>query len=69
MSYDSAKLNILHRAQFIDPLHLRCGRIEDYDDFVPLLLHGSGVITNMPNEFYLDEILQNQDEVNKVVVA
>lgn len=57
------------RTDVIPPLKLRPGVVEDYDDFVPLLLGGEGVVTPLPNNLYLEELLQNQDQYNHVVVA
>ncbi|CCW70194.1 unnamed protein product [Phytomonas sp. Hart1] len=62
---------ILHlRRQCVLPrLTIRHGCQEDYDDFVPLLLNGVGVRIRLPEEFYLEELLKNQDEIHKVLVA
>ncbi|KAG5476368.1 hypothetical protein LSCM1_04070 [Leishmania martiniquensis] len=60
----------LSRAMVLPPLTIRRGRVEDYDDIVALLVAGGpGVITELPPEFFLEEILQDQDMHNKVVVA
>ncbi|GET89423.1 hypothetical protein, conserved [Leishmania tarentolae] len=60
----------LSRAMVIPPLSIRQGRVEDYDDVVTLLVAGGpGVITQLPQDFFLEEILQDQDMHNKVIVA
>ncbi|CBZ27885.1 conserved hypothetical protein [Leishmania mexicana MHOM/GT/2001/U1103] len=60
----------LSRATVLPPLTIRQGRVEDYDDVVTLLIAGGpGVITQLPDDFFLEEILQDQDTHNKVVVA
>ncbi|CBZ34951.1 hypothetical protein, conserved [Leishmania donovani] len=64
------KLLHLSRATVLPPLAIRQGRVEDYDDVVTLLIaDGPGVITQLPQDFFLEEILQDQDTHNKVVVA
>ncbi|CAD2215868.1 hypothetical protein AGDE_07512 [Angomonas deanei] len=68
-SKGEGELYYAHRNRVLDKLHLRLGRIEDYDDFVPLLVKGTGVITNLPQDFYLEEILKDQNQENKVLVA
>lgn len=67
-----ARQTLLHvpRAKVLPPLTVRLGRVEDYDDTVALLVAGgTGVITELPPHFFLEEILQDQDTYNKVVVA
>lgn len=65
----SGSLYCAARTTVIPPLRLRPGVVEDYDDFIPLLLAGEGVVTPLPNNLYLEELLQNQDQYHHVVVA
>ncbi|CUG90290.1 Hypothetical protein, putative [Bodo saltans] len=65
----SASILSAGRTSVIPPLKLRPGVVEDYDDFVPLLLAGDGVVTPLPTDLYLEELLQNQDTYHHVVVA
>ena len=51
------------------PIILRPGIVEDYDDFIPLLLDGTGVVTPLPEALYLDELLQDPNPFTAVVVA
>jgi hypothetical protein len=57
------------RAEIIPELQLRAGVVQDYDDLMPLLLSGDGVVTPLPDNLFLEELLQNQDEYHAVVVA
>lgn len=58
------------RASVLPALTMRQGRVEDYDDAVTLLVAGGpGLITELPAQFYLEELLQGQDAQHKVVVA
>lgn len=58
------------RSALIAPLLLRRGRIEDYDDIVALLVAGGpGIITVLPRDLYMEEVLQDQDHIHKVVVV
>lgn len=57
------------RSELIPDLVLRQGRIEDYDDLMPLLLAGAGVVTPLIAQFRLEELLKSQDEYHQVVVA
>jgi len=57
------------RNEVIPELQLRKGVVEDYDDFMPLLLNREGVVTPLPANLFLEELLQDQDEWNAVVVA
>eukprot|EP00796_Vickermania_ingenoplastis_P009192 gene9192-6469_t len=59
----------IKRVTYIPKLSLRLGRIQDYDDFVPLLVRGRGVITALPQDFFLEEQLKEQDDVNKICIA
>ncbi|KAG5502115.1 hypothetical protein GH5_05061 [Leishmania sp. Ghana 2012 LV757] len=70
-SHASTRISLhLSRAMVLPPLTIRGGRVEDYDDVVALLVAGGlGVITELPQDFFLEEILQDQDTHNKVVVA
>lgn len=51
------------------PINLRPGIVEDYDDFIPLLLAGTGVVTPLPEALYLDELLQDPNPYTAVIVA
>lgn len=62
-------LYVISRQSEIPKLSLRIGRIQDYDDFVPLLVNGRGVVTTVPKDFYLEEQLKEQDEYHKIVIA
>jgi NADPH-dependent 2,4-dienoyl-CoA reductase/sulfur reductase-like enzyme len=63
-------LRHLARAAVLPPLTMRQGRVEDYDDAVTLLVAGGpGMITELPSQFYLEELLQAQDAQHKVIVA
>ncbi|RNF12066.1 uncharacterized protein Tco025E_06527 [Trypanosoma conorhini] len=66
--FEGALLHIM-APDLVPRLQLRLGIMEDYDDFVPHLLSGYGLITALPEEFYLDEILKDQDTYHKVVIA
>lgn len=59
----------IERTSFIPKLSLRLGRIQDYDDFVPLLVRNRGVLTAVPADFFLEEQLNEQDAVHKIVIA
>eukprot|EP01060_Flectonema_neradi_P039166 TRINITY_DN8513_c0_g1_i1.p1 TRINITY_DN8513_c0_g1~~TRINITY_DN8513_c0_g1_i1.p1 ORF type:complete len:1039 (+),score=168.07 TRINITY_DN8513_c0_g1_i1:425-3541(+) len=50
-------------------LIIRKGLVEDFDDLMPLLQKGDGVLTTPPEEFFLDETLENQNEFQSVLVA
>ncbi|KEG08579.1 hypothetical protein DQ04_06871000 [Trypanosoma grayi] len=65
------KGSLLHirSSQIVPQLALRLGIVEDYDDFVSDLLDGRGLITALPGEFYLDEILKYQDTYRKAIIA
>ncbi|PWV04967.1 hypothetical protein C3747_140g59 [Trypanosoma cruzi] len=56
-------------SKVVPRLQLRLGIMEDYDDFVPEMLRGYGLITALPEEFYLDELLKDQDAFHKVIIA
>ncbi|EKG06541.1 hypothetical protein TCSYLVIO_002347 [Trypanosoma cruzi] len=56
-------------SKLVPRLQLRLGIMEDYDDFVPEMLRGYGLITALPEEFYLDELLKDQDAFHKVIIA
>eukprot|EP00754_Rhynchopus_humris_P004653 Rhum_TRINITY_DN12340_c1_g2::Rhum_TRINITY_DN12340_c1_g2_i1::g.50849::m.50849 len=58
-----------HRTDVLPDLLIRKGLVEDFDDLMPLLQAGEGVLTTPPQEFYLDETLENQDESNAVLLA
>ena len=60
VNFDGAMF-CLYRDVVIQPLFLRAGIVEDYDDFVPLLLSGVGVVTPLPDNLYLEELLQESD--------
>eukprot|EP00759_Apiculatamorpha_spiralis_P024618 PhF_6_TR27935/c1_g1_i1/m.41151 len=59
----------VHRKDIIPDLIVRPGVVEDYDDLMPLLLAQQGVLTPMSDNFYLDELLESQDEYHAVLVA
>jgi len=68
----TSPFSLLHwdRSTLIAPLLLRRGRIEDYDDIVALLVGGGpGIITALPRDLYIEEVLQDQNHVQKVVVV
>lgn len=67
----AAAASVLHapRGDIIPPLKLRPGIVEDYDDFIPLLIKGDGVVTPLPENLYLEELLENQDQFHTVIVA
>lgn len=62
-------LYLISRKTVVPKLSLRIGRIQDYDDFVPLLVCGYGVVTALPQDFYLEEQLKHQDDFHKIVIA
>ncbi|EKF38722.1 hypothetical protein MOQ_001067 [Trypanosoma cruzi marinkellei] len=66
--FEGLLLRIL-ASKLVPRLQLRLGIMEDYDDFVPDLLRGYGLITALPEEFYLDELLKDQDDFHKVIIA
>lgn len=67
---NSPSLRHLARVAVLPPLTMRQGRVEDYDDAVALLVAGGpGIITELPAQFYLEELLQSQDAQHKVIVA
>ncbi|KPA86783.1 hypothetical protein ABB37_00850 [Leptomonas pyrrhocoris] len=71
-STSSTTASVFHlgRAAVLPPLTMRQGRVEDYDDAVTLLVAGGpGIITRLPPQFYLEELLQAQDAQHKVIVA
>lgn len=47
-------------ATVVPALAIRNGRVEDYDDLLPLLNVSEGCLTDIPEGFYLDELLENQ---------
>eukprot|EP01006_Ploeotia_vitrea_P042645 TRINITY_DN66647_c7_g1_i1.p1 TRINITY_DN66647_c7_g1~~TRINITY_DN66647_c7_g1_i1.p1 ORF type:complete len:1197 (+),score=144.15 TRINITY_DN66647_c7_g1_i1:43-3633(+) len=57
------------RQDVIPDLVIRIGKVEDYDDLMPLLLGETGVLTEMGDDFYLDELLEHQDAQHAVLVA
>jgi len=57
------------RADVVPDLVIRRGKVEDYDDLMPLLLAEVGVLTEMGDDFYLEELLEHQDAVHCVLVA
>ena len=57
------------RSDVLPDLLIRKGLVEDFDDLMPLLQAGDGVLTTPPEEFYLDETLENQNENHSVLVA
>ena len=57
------------REHVIPDLVIRKGKVEDYDDLMPLLLAEVGVLTEMGDDFYLEELLEHQDAVHCVLVA
>lgn len=65
----SGELFCIKRTAFIPKLSLRLGRVEDYDDFVPLLVKERGVITALPQDFFLEEQLKEQNDINKIIIA
>nr|CCC91292.1 conserved hypothetical protein [Trypanosoma congolense IL3000] len=66
--YEGTLLHV-RAAAIVPQLILRLGIVEDYDDFVVRILCGEGLITSLPEEFYLDELLKDQTEYSKVIVA
>eukprot|EP00906_Rhabdomonas_costata_P036095 RCo050663 len=57
------------RQAVVPDLVIRKGRVEDYDDLMPLLLAEAGVLTELGEGFYLDELLERQDATHSVLVA
>jgi NADH dehydrogenase FAD-containing subunit len=57
------------RSDIIPDLIVRIGVVEDYDDLMPMLIAGEGVLTPLNDKFYLDELLERQDEYHSVLVA
>eukprot|EP00667_Euglena_gracilis_P022191 EG_transcript_24617 len=57
------------REHVIPSLRIRKGKVEDYDDVMPLLLAQSGVLTDMGEDFYLEDLLEQQDPFHCVLVA
>eukprot|EP00760_Papus_ankaliazontas_P031348 PhM_4_TR5243/c0_g1_i1/m.42300 len=68
------------REQIVPILNVRVGVVEDYDDLMPMLMAqdddaaangdvAPGVITPMSDNFFLDELLEQQDEFHAVLVA
>eukprot|EP00668_Euglena_longa_P014430 GGOE01018420.1.p1 GENE.GGOE01018420.1~~GGOE01018420.1.p1 ORF type:complete len:1175 (+),score=378.43 GGOE01018420.1:51-3575(+) len=57
------------REHVIPSLRIRKGKVEDYDDLMPLLLAQSGVLTEMGEDFYLEDLLEQQDPLHCVLVA
>ncbi|RNE99686.1 hypothetical protein TraAM80_08068 [Trypanosoma rangeli] len=66
--FEGSFLHIM-ASNLVPRLQFRLGIMEDYDDFVPHLLSGYGLITALPEEFYLDEVLKDQDTFHKVITA
>ena len=65
----SCTLYYVRRRDIIPELKLRAGVVEDYDDLMPLLLSGEGVVTPLPENLFLEELLQDQDAYHAVVVG
>eukprot|EP00672_Neobodo_designis_P022677 CAMPEP_0174831894 /NCGR_PEP_ID=MMETSP1114-20130205/3369_1 /TAXON_ID=312471 /ORGANISM="Neobodo designis, Strain CCAP 1951/1" /LENGTH=1219 /DNA_ID=CAMNT_0016065741 /DNA_START=92 /DNA_END=3751 /DNA_ORIENTATION=- len=57
------------RGEVIPELLLRVGKVEDYDDLMPMLNGGEGIVTPLPDDLYLEELLQEQDDRRAVIVA
>ena len=68
-SSGSMSLYFCLKTDFLPNLIIRKGLVEDFDDLMPLLQGGDGVLTTPPEEFFLDETLENQNEHQSVLVA
>eukprot|EP01064_Diplonema_japonicum_P039500 TRINITY_DN9915_c0_g3_i1.p1 TRINITY_DN9915_c0_g3~~TRINITY_DN9915_c0_g3_i1.p1 ORF type:complete len:1159 (+),score=272.32 TRINITY_DN9915_c0_g3_i1:41-3517(+) len=67
----SSSLSVFYctREDILQDLVIRKGLVEDFDDLMPLLQAGDGVLTSPPEEFFLDETLEDQDVNHSVLVA
>jgi hypothetical protein len=65
----AGRIYAVGRGEVIPELDLRVGVVEDYDDLIPMLNAGNGIVTPVPEDLFLEELLQNQDERHAVIVA
>jgi hypothetical protein len=60
---------VLHRSNFLPRLQVREARIEDNDDLIPILQHSNPDILVGQESFFLADLIQKQDDVNRFYVG
>lgn len=63
------RLFVLNRETFCPRLEVRLGVVEDNDDLTPLLELKNLTTLEIQGEFFLADLLHNQDEDNRVLIA
>ena len=66
---DSTKIFVAHRSKFVPKLQVREAVIEDNDDLLPILQSCSPHIVAGQDEFFLAQLIQSQDERNRIFVG
>ena len=66
---DGFKVLFLHRSNFLPRLMVREAQIEDNDDLIPILQQSNPDILVGQESFFLADLIQNQDAVNRFYVG
>jgi hypothetical protein len=66
---DGYKVLFLHRSNFLPRLLVREARIEDNDDLIPILQHSNPDILVGQESYFLADLIQKQDDVNRFYVG
>lgn len=65
----SHEVQVCHRHDHCPVLHIRHARVEDHDDLTPIFNRQSDVLTSTYGDYFLAELIEAQDDVNKCIVA
>lgn len=65
----SVSVYILHRSKLLPQLLVRTAMVEDNDDLLPILMRSDSNISKGTEESYLANLIQMQDENNKLFVG
>jgi hypothetical protein len=68
-SLKKSRLFVISRAEFLPQLLVREARVEDNDDLLPILRNSNPDIVDGQEEFFLADLIQSQDDRNKIFVG
>ncbi|XP_039181802.1 cilia- and flagella-associated protein 61 isoform X2 [Crotalus tigris] len=62
-------LHVSHRHQYCPQLYIRCARVEDHDDLIPIFSRHNDTLRQTYGDYFLAELIEAQDENNLAVVC
>ncbi|XP_028417535.1 cilia- and flagella-associated protein 61-like [Dendronephthya gigantea] len=60
---------VCHRFEHSPKLHMRAATVEDHDDLIPIFDEQSETLINSYGDFFLNDLIEAEDDENKCLVA